>query len=1006
MRRIQFDNFEIDLDLFTLSKQGQQIAIGRRTFDLLLCLIQNRDKVADQELLRREVWQSATLSPAAIPTCILELRRALGDDAAEPAYIESVRGRGYRFISRISKKSIAPLANQDPTAELAFCGRSNEIETLKACAKAAIAEARGSAIVISGEAGIGKTRLLSEFLSLVGSSVDVLLSQSSNLEGTPPFWPWTQIVRSALKASKTLNSKLTTQAQMLSTVFPEIRGSVNPPSYHESRVDQFTIFSHWATTIRSMIGSKPLLLAFEDIHRADSDSLSLLSHLSRELSDEPVILVATHRPELQINNASRAMSEIIGLRNAVQIILHPLTASDVRLMLNPFTDDRDNICDALQSRTAGIPFYLTHLIRFLSFNFEKYSTESLVSVLPSNSDELVTRQLSDLPTDTRDTLVVASIEGERFSIQALANVLSLSPVDIIQRLQPAVRALLVREVGTDYVFIHTILRDALYQTIDSSRRRSIHLLLARQFIERNDSCSRSSQISDHLTNALPMGSPIEARRFAMLAGREAAERFAFARAQNLFDRAYRISALDFNSPLEDQCEILRALAKSSFYTGDQARARELLFNAASLARQIPSPTILAGCALDLFPDFLSIEVGNYDSSLVLLLEEAIAVVPKKNLALRARLSARLVQASQWSRLFDRREEISLNALRLARESGDADAILDALSTRSESLHGPDRAHDRLKTVVELGRVARRQGRTTTLLVQQTRLMACLLELGDIKTLAAENDRYRTTAKELCIPQYRWYPGATDTMLAMLHGNIEQADRLASEYKPADGWVPDQNFLQAFACQHVVREIERDRSIDTLRIVREFANSHKYVYSWSAALAWLQWDAGYEREARTSLQEFGERDIEAMAHEAGGGIGIASLAEVAVRLGDRRRGEYLYRIIEPISDLYASGGYGIAYFGSFSRYAGLLSGLLGDRESEISYLQKAIENELSIGARTWACYAYLDFLVACNQHCRSSVDHDKFASDLNAMLVDINLPRLNRKYREAIRNRVV
>lgn len=94
MRRIQFDAFEVDLDLFTIRRNGERLPVGQRTLDLLICLIENSNRVVDHEFLRREVWDSATLSPAAIPTCALELRRALNDDPSHPKFIESIRGRG------------------------------------------------------------------------------------------------------------------------------------------------------------------------------------------------------------------------------------------------------------------------------------------------------------------------------------------------------------------------------------------------------------------------------------------------------------------------------------------------------------------------------------------------------------------------------------------------------------------------------------------------------------------------------------------------------------------------------------------------------------------------------------------------------------------------------------------------------------------------------------------------------------------------------------------------
>ena len=102
MHRIQFAEFELDLELFVLKRKSIPIEIGQRPLDLLVYLIQNRERIVDLDTLRRDVWNSAALSPAAIPTCIGELRKVLDDDASSPKYIECTRGRGYRFSLRIT----------------------------------------------------------------------------------------------------------------------------------------------------------------------------------------------------------------------------------------------------------------------------------------------------------------------------------------------------------------------------------------------------------------------------------------------------------------------------------------------------------------------------------------------------------------------------------------------------------------------------------------------------------------------------------------------------------------------------------------------------------------------------------------------------------------------------------------------------------------------------------------------------------------------------------------
>lgn len=967
MRRIRFEDFELDMDLFTLRRAGVNVEIGRRTLDLLICLVENRDRVVGLKFLREEVWDSAALSAAAIPTCILELRRALSDNPADPKFIKSVRGRGYRFIGKISHSSKVVHSHSTIVADLTFSGRRQEMFTMRSCIRTTIAEARGHVILVSGEAGIGKSRLLSEFLTSVTPKVDCFEARISAVEGAPPFWPWTQILREALSRFGADNQNLVEQAQGLSTVFPEIRGAVNPTSASTTKVDRYSVLIQWARTIQSILRSRPLVLAFEDIHRADIDSLTLLLRLAEQLANDPIVIVATHRPPSTSDAAAQILSDIAGVRHATSIALAPLDSGDISSMLDPLTKNRERVSKALASRTLGNAFYVTHLIRYLSAQSDQGSAESLISHLPLKGQEIVSRQLSDLPQPTREALAVASIIGESFSVHTLSNALDTSPHELTVRLEPAERAWLIREDGTEFHFTHALLRDALYQSIKPSRRRSIHLFLARELSCRSDGHTKSAQISDHLENAMPLSPYAEACRFAVLAGREAASRFAFSRARLLFTRAYRIMLDDPDASLRTRCEVMQELAKSILYEGDREAARKMLFEAMRLAREIKADDLFAACALDLVPDFLSIEVGLYDSALVRLLDQALASTPEENLALRAQLLARLSQAQQWTAAPDTSESLAIESLDLARSSADHTALAAALSARAESLQGPDRVEARLEFISELGRIVRRADTLPTILLQKTRKIAALLELGNIKDLELENERYREVASETGLPQYKWYPGATDTMLAMMRGDISQAESLAAEYKEAAGRSPDLNFHQTFACQYVVREIERNRSCETVALVKNFAARHKSVYSWSAALAWLQWDSGGELQALKSIHRFGRQDIIRMSREAGGGIGIATLGEVTARVGDRERSSFLYDVISPLASRCATAGYGIAYFGSFSRYAGILALSLKETEAAIDHLSFAVSQESSLGALSWRAYAEIDLLRAYEMH---------------------------------------
>jgi DNA-binding winged helix-turn-helix (wHTH) protein/tetratricopeptide (TPR) repeat protein len=995
VRQIQFSEFELDLELFTFRRNGDPIEIGQRPLDLLVCLIQNRERVVPLEFLRREVWNSAALSPAAIPTCVHELRRALGDNASSPRFIESVRGRGYRFIGEVRSAPRSNRTENQPFEELPFVGRKTEMKILRELLRSSVAEARGHLILIRGEAGIGKTRLLAEFLKTVPTTVPSYLARGATIEGTPAFWPWTKILREALSAQKGANQELVENAQSLSTAFPEIQGSVECAVERPTSLDRFSILSRWVQTIRSISRGTPLVLAFEDIHRADFDSLSLLAWIAEELSFDPVTVIATHRPSPETNATAQGLSEIAALPRCKNIDLTPLTAVDISLMLDPLSSDREELSEALELRTSGNAFYVTHLIRYLDSRMNTESTEALVSALPSNGREIVAHQLSDLPAPTRNALAVASVAGGAFSVPTTAEILGISNKELLELLDAARRAWLIREDGSDFAFSHALLRDALYQTIDSTHRREIHLRLAHELIKHDD--SRSALISDHLTKAIPLSELTEARQFALLAGRDAATRFAYSEAQIFFRRALDLVESDSKCCLTDRCEILLEYANAQLYAGDRESARKTLLEAARLARRADSGVLLAECALQLAPDYLSIEVGSYDLTLVRMIEEALKSTPIDDFSLRSRLLARLSQAVRWQGNPEENALVTVEAVELARHSENRDALSAALSARVDSLGGPDLAEDRMQALADLYETVGESETVPAKLVHHTRVIAALLELGDIVQLDAENESCRELASQTGLAHFLWYPESTDSMRALMTGDIRQNNTLSNRYQEIQRLGQDANVTQAYALQEIYRQIEMDCSESAIPFGLEFARAQKLVLSWSAGVAWLQWDAGRMADARDSMGQFAYPRIESLFRESGGGVGIAALAEVTANLAKREHRDAYYQRISPLKNRFAAAGYGVLYFGSFARYSGLLADSLGMYPEAIRDFRQAIRAESSIGAPVWQGHSEID-LTATLQ--RSGASRQEVLAALSAARRTVKLtnsPRLARRF---------
>jgi hypothetical protein len=247
----------------------------------------------------------------------------------------------------------------------------------------------------------------------------------------------------------------------------------------------------------------------------------------------------------------------------------------------------------------------------------------------------------------------------------------------------------------------------------------------------------------------------------------------------------------------------------------------------------------------------------------------------------------------------------------------------------------------------------------------------------------------------------WYPESTDSMRAIMRGDIRQNTGLTNRYQEIRRLTQDANVTQGYASQEIYRQVEMDRSESVIPFVLEFANTQKLVLSWSAGLGWLQWDAGRMADARDSIERFDLSRMEALFREAGGGIGIASLAEATAKLGKKEHREYLYRRIALLQGRFATAGYGVLYFGSFARYSGLLADSLGMYPDAIRHLRLAVRDETAIGARVWQGHSEIDLTAVLQRGGASQQEISKALAAARHTVKLSNSPRLKRRFRAVI-----
>jgi DNA-binding winged helix-turn-helix (wHTH) protein len=274
----RFGSFELDAGILELRQAGVPVRLGRVALALLAHFVANPGRTVSREEILERVWSVRIRSRSTVPTAIVALRRALGDDARHPRYVETVPGKGYRFVAAVGiREAGEPPASADMLARLVGPGFVGRISELGRLIYAARETPRGTlqSLLFFEEPGIGMSRLLEEFARIARAERHrCAVARCPEDEGAPALWPWLEIPR-----SDTLQKAASPAAEQERVALVErLSGGISvgrkSPSLGDAAEERFRLFDAVARLLEEIARSAPLILIFDDLHRADPTSIS------------------------------------------------------------------------------------------------------------------------------------------------------------------------------------------------------------------------------------------------------------------------------------------------------------------------------------------------------------------------------------------------------------------------------------------------------------------------------------------------------------------------------------------------------------------------------------------------------------------------------------------------------------------------------------------------------------------------------------------------------------
>ncbi len=847
-----------------------------------------------------------------------------------------------------------------PDAMLAvppFVGRTRELELLRSSLGRAGAGER-LVILLVGDAGAGKTRVLGEFARYAAASGGRVLRGAGDVVAPTPFRPF----RQALDRLAEQEAAAAGAAPPAIDLRPEAAGAGGRlAADHDT--ERYRRFEAVDERLAAASAAAPVVLLLDDLHWADEPSLQLLRHLARSTRNGRLLIVAALRDATGDGPSPllEALADLVRA-GARRVALGELSGVEVAEFVRRAAPAAGatggvELAADLHELTGGNAFLLVELWRSLVAGGGLVADQGRLRLrraaadvtTPASVRDVVRQRLASLPADARGILELAAVIGPRFTAEALERTADAPEAEAGDAVATCIAAGFVveRGAGHGFEFGHELVRRAVYVGIPPARRARLHARVGGWLMDRPAGTTPQAVIAHHLTAAgaqVDTGLAAAAHRRA---AREDAGSLAFDAAARHLTAALELGIAD---PL-DRIDALTELGAARVAAGADGDALAAYERAAALAREAGEPLRFARAAVGF--EAVTARRGTHDTSARDLLTAANALVPAGDAEARVAVLAALARTTGL-----RGDPVTAHhrlgeAIAMARRIGDRRGLATALgyAYAGRGCTPDDDILDRLgearELAVELGDLELLltvRGWQVVMLVGLGRLTDADAELADQARLMAESRQ----------PYLRFASEADRTTVALALGRLADA---AAHLAASERWG---QLLRGgdTATVHAIQTFEIYRAGGRLAEVeaplRALIGGGALSTPWLPALAVLLAELGDAAAARAALQRIGD-DLGEVRAGPLGPVSVLYLADAAAAVDDGRIAQLTYDTLEPRAGTVASFAGSVAFFGSTDRYLGKLAATLGRYTAAARHLERAAEQEAAMGARTWLAW---------------------------------------------------
>ena len=872
------------------------------------------------------------------------------------------------------------------------------------------ASGRERVMLLSGEPGIGKTRLLAETAVRSFAGGAVILAGRSPEETLVPYQPFLEalghyVFRAPIDELRAVAREYGAE---LGRLIPGLRRRVPdlpPPDPGDPETDRYRLFEAVAGLLAEISSTVPVLIVLDDLHWADRPTLLLLRHLARSPHNSRVAILGAYRSrEKWSEGFDAALAGLRRERLTLGLEIPGLDEEEAMELVRLRAGGTPSLAfvQALYRETEGNPLFIEEIVRHLAdsgVRSEDAGAPELESVgLPDDVREVISRRLERLDPETIEWLRVAAVIGRDFDAEVLEQVLGVEEERFLASLEAALDAGLVAETPAEpgrYSFSHALIRETLYEGMSSARRTRIHRRVG-VVLEGLGDDRHVGALALHFTRAAEPEDAERAIRYGLRAGDRATAMLANEEAADHYARALQVLERAEPDGLERRLDLLLRLGESRVRSGERPRAWGTFREAAALAARLGDGEAMARAAIGASRRYVQ-PPGVVDEELIAMLERALSMNGGERTVTRIQLLTHLCGALYFSVRRGEMAELSQQATQIAAELGDPRATALAAAARRRAYWGPGRLDRRLTDSTLLLRAAREASDIELTLQGHAWLVVDLLESGDRRGVDVQIEAFTAGAERLRQPLYLWNAAVWRTMVALLEGRLDEAEAMASAAVSSGIRGEGITAPQYYAAQLMGIRREQGRIAELEGPMRELLASNPHRPAWRAGLAVLLCDSGRLDEGRSQFERLAEDRFESITVDGDWMVVAALAAEAAHALDDAARAGDLYELLAPHAAMNVVIGLGAVCLGPTTLFLGRLAMTLGQTDIAAGHLRAAFTTATALRSPVLATHALVELAAVLG----GGAEADALLEQGRGLIAGLDLPALARRLAEPV-----